>query len=131
MLYIDKEREYMGTSGAVELELERRESLRYSSKSQLGTHWLILGGVASKTVVLVQKEKGAAEETILMFVPSSFTLFFKLYRDYHVFERERLLSTGREYRKKKVRLFERERERGFGLGINRTLTDGYYKWLYR
>ena len=56
MLYIDEEREYMGTSGAVELELERRESLRYSSKSQLGTHWLILGGVASKTVVLVQKE---------------------------------------------------------------------------
>ena len=71
----------------------------------------------------------------MLFVPSSFTLFFKLYKDYHVFERERFLSTGREYRKKKVRLFEREREterqRGFGLGINRTLTDGYYKWLYR
>ena len=69
-----------------------------------------------------------------MFVPSSFTLFFKLYRDYHVFERERLSSTGREYRKKKfdyLRERERERERGFGLGINRTLTDGYYKWLYR
>ena len=66
MLYIDKEREYMGTSGAVELELERRESLRYSSKPQLGTHWLILGGVASKTVVLVQEEKGAAEEYIVV-----------------------------------------------------------------
>ena len=83
----------MGTSGAVELELERRESLGvglgFSSKSQLGTHWLILGGVASKTVVLVQKEKGAAEETILMFVPSSFTLFFKIYSDYHVSVRER------------------------------------------
>ena len=56
----------MGTSGAVELELERRESLGFSSKSQLGTHWLILGGVASKTVVLVQKEKGAAEEYIVV-----------------------------------------------------------------
>jgi len=36
----------MGTSGAVELELERRESLGgggLSSTSQLGTHWLILG----------------------------------------------------------------------------------------
>ena len=110
----------MGTSGAVELELERRESLGvglgFSSKSQLGTHWLILGGVASKTVVLVQKEKGAAEETILMFVPSSFTLFFKIYSDYHVFvrerERERLWSIGREYREKKSDyLRERERER--------------------
>ena len=111
----------MGTSGAVELELERRESLGvglgFSSKSQLGTHWLILGGVASKTVVLVQKEKGAAEETILMFVPSSFTLFFKIYSDYHVFvrererERERLWSIGREYREKKSDyLRERERE---------------------
>ena len=44
------------TSGAVELEFERREGratgLGLSSKSQLGTHWLILGGVASKTVVL-------------------------------------------------------------------------------
>ena len=63
----------MGTSGAVELELERRESLGvglgFSSKSQLGTHWLILGGVAtlaSETVVLVQKEKGAAEEYIVV-----------------------------------------------------------------
>lgn len=40
----------MGTSGAVELELEleleRRESLGdggLSSRSQLGTHWLIFG----------------------------------------------------------------------------------------
>ena len=98
----------MGTSGAVELELERRESLGvglgFSSKSQLGTHWLILGGVASKTVVLVQKEKGAAEETILMFVPSSFTLFFKIYSDYHVFVRER----------------ERERERDYGPLVENT-----------
>lgn len=55
----------MGTSGAVELELERRESLAvglgFSSKSQLGTHWLILVGVASKTVVLVPKEKGPGQ----------------------------------------------------------------------
>ena len=70
LLYIDKEREYMGTSGAVELELERRESLGvglgFSSKSQLGTHWLILGEVASKTVVLVQKERRAAEDYIVV-----------------------------------------------------------------
>lgn len=55
----------MGTSGAVELELERRESLAvglgFSSKSQLGTHWLILVGVASKTVVLVPKKKGPGQ----------------------------------------------------------------------
>jgi len=34
----------MGTSGAVEVELERRESLGgggLSSTSQLGTHWLM------------------------------------------------------------------------------------------
>lgn len=37
----------MGTSGAVELELERRETLEgggLSSTSQLGTHWLIFLG---------------------------------------------------------------------------------------
>jgi len=37
----------MGTSGAVELELERRETLEgggLSSTSQLGTHWLIFWG---------------------------------------------------------------------------------------
>lgn len=40
----EKKRTNMGTSGAVELELERRESLGgggLSSTSQLGTHWLM------------------------------------------------------------------------------------------
>lgn len=46
---------------------------------------------------------------MLLFVPSSITLFFKLYSDYHVFEGERFWSTGREYREKKFD-YLRERE---------------------
>ena len=50
----------------------------------------------------------------MLFVPSSFTLFFKLYCDYHGYEREReygpqVENTGK---KKFDYLRERERERG-------------------
>jgi hypothetical protein len=97
------------TSGAVELELERREGratgLGLSSKSQLGTHWLILGGVASKTVVLFLcvGSEGELEHKYTIF-PSFFGLFFTfkatiMSLEARERERERFWSTGREYRK--------------------------------